>query len=85
MNAAERLQPAFYRVAAFLDAPGDSKALGRDRLNRSQNVFHTMMELVHHNALQFLSDLLFSSVNACLRQQAPQVEVLGLEPELIIV
>jgi hypothetical protein len=37
-----------------------------------------MVKLFHHNALQFLGDLLFRRINASLGKQPAQIEVLGL-------
>ena len=70
MNTTERVEPTFNGPLSILDTLCRPKAQRCNRLHRSQNVLHAVMQLFQQDALQFPSNLLLCGIDTSLRQQS---------------
>ena len=70
-------------LPAVFQTFGGPKALRGNRHHRGERVLYPMMKLLEDQTLYLVHDLLFSRIDAGLRQKAAEVHIFDLKPDFI--
>ena len=85
MDAAQRKQPILNRFAGLIHGFGRLQALRSDCLDGGERILDPVVQFFHQQPLQPLSHFMLGRIDACLLQQAPQIDVFGFEVEFFLV
>jgi hypothetical protein len=83
MRTTEREEPLLNSYSTVFHGLCRAKRLGRNGHDGSEDILDAMMELADQQRLQLLNRPPFSGVDAGLLQEATQVKILGLKPQLL--